>query len=284
VGADPLFSVVVTTHGAARFLPEALESLFAQTVQDFECIIVVDGGRMPSNIPTDPRVRVVYREVNGGYPAALNTGLKHARGSYLTVLDHDDLFTPERLELGLEGMKRTPLAVCWRANPGTGKAGRNRILEGFVHDVILDRPIPTLGQTTALRTAVLPFDERLRNCSDVEWWLRMSQRCEVATEPKVGLMLRRHQHRTSLNVGSRVLARALIFDKHEDYFRLHPRAAARFLERNGSLARTAGYYDLARRDLWRALRLRPKPTTLLRLMRAALGSGQRSPDTSPSSP
>jgi glycosyltransferase involved in cell wall biosynthesis len=280
----PLFSVIVTTHGPGRYLPQALDSLRAQTVQDFECVLVVDGGDLRSDIRDDLRLRIVRRKENGGYAAALNTGLANARGKYVAVLDHDDLYTPERLELGLRGMSRAPLAVCWRANASTGKAGRNRTLEGYVHDEILERPIPTLGQTTVLRATALPFDERLRNCSDVEWWLRMSERCLVTTEPKVGLLLRRHDERTSRNIARRVHSRALIFESHRKYFEEHPNAAARFLERNGSLARGAGYPDLARHYLWQALRIRPKPTTFLRLMRAVLSFPRRAAYTTQPSP
>ena len=280
----PLFSVIVTTWRPTAFLREALDTIFAQTIQDFEIILVVDGGDSVPELPDDPRLRMVRREVNGGFPAALNTGLEQVRGRYITVLDYDDLYAHDRLELGLRGMDRAPVAICWRGNPNTGKVGRNRVLEGRVHDEILESPIPTLGQTTIRRDAMLTLDERFRNSSDVDWWIRMSAEHPVTTEPHVGLWLRRHEGRQSHNVESRFRSRTLIYEKHRDYFESHPRAAARFLERTSYFALAAGRREAARAYLMRALRLRPRFSTALRLARAWLPAPRREPGTTQPSP
>ncbi len=274
-----MFSVIVTTYGRSAFIDAALESLFAQTIQDFEVVLVVDGGEVPTGLTDDSRLRVVRRETNGGFPAALNTGLEQIRGRYVTVLDDDDLYARDRLELGLRGMERAPVAICWRGNPSTGKVGANRMLEGFVHDTILDRPIPTLGQTTVRREAMLTFDERCRNSADVEWWIRMSAHHPVTTEPQVGLWLRRHDSRNSLNFESRYRSRTLIYQKHRDYFESHPNAEGRYLERTAYFARMTGHPKSARNYLWRALRVRPRFGTLLRFMRAWLPVRQRESGT-----
>ncbi len=280
----PLFSVVITTWRNTPFLKEALDSVFAQSIQDFEIVLVVDGVTPPADLPEDPRLRLVVREVNGGFPAALNTAREQVRGRYVAVLDDDDFYEPDRLELGLRGMERAPVAICWRGNPNTGRVGRNRVLEGNVHDVILDAPIPTLGQTTVRREVLLDFDERLRNSCDVDWWIRMSAEHQVTTEPKVGLWLRRHDARNSRNFAPRFRARALIYDKHRAYFDAHPRAAARFLERTSYFALVSGQRREAREYLRRALRLRPKPMTMLRLVRACLPALRRGSGTTQSSP
>lgn len=279
----PLFSVIMTTWRRTPFLREALDSLFAQTIKDFEIVLVVDGGEPPS-LPDDSRLRVVVREQNGGYPAALNTGLDHIRGRYVTVLDDDDLYEPDRLESGLRSMERAPIAICWRGNPGTGLVGTNRILEGNVHDVILDAPIPTLGQTTVRREIMLGFDERLRNSADVDWWLRMTPDHSVTTEPRVGLWLRRHDARNSWNFESRFRSRTLIYEKHRAYFETHPRAAARFLVRTSYFALHAGHRRHARDYLRRALRFHPRGGTMLRLVRASLPVRSNGRGTTRSSP
>ena len=282
--SDPLFSVIMTTWRRTPFLREALDSVFAQSIQDFELVLVVDGGEHPSGLPDDERLRVVVRKENGGYPAALNTAREHVRGTYVAVLDDDDLYEPDRLEMGLRGMKRAPIAICWRGNPNTGRVGRNRVLEGDVHDVILDSPIPTLGQTTVKREIMLGFDERLRNSADVDWWLRMTPNHPMTTEPRVGLWLRRHDARSSWNFESRFRSRTLIYEKHRDYFEEHPRAAARFLERTSYFALFAGHKREAREYLRRALKFHPRGGTMLRLVRASLPARRRGPDTTRSSP
>ena len=278
-----MFSVIMTTWRPTPFLPQALNTVFSQTIQDFEIVLVVDGGDMTPEVPDDSRLRVIRREVNGGFAAAINTALEHARGRFIAVLDDDDLYAHDRLELGLRGMERAPIAICWRGNPNTGKVGRNRVLEGYVHDTILESPIPTLGQTTIRRDVMDRLDERCRNSSDVEWWIRMTAKQPVTTEPRVGLWLRRHEGRTSHNVESRFRSRTFIYEKHREYFDAHPRAAARFLERTSYFALAAGRREAARAYLIRALKLRPGIGTALRLVRAWLPAPRREPGTTQSS-
>jgi glycosyltransferase involved in cell wall biosynthesis len=110
---EPLFSIIVPAYGRPQLLAEALGSVLAQTIQDFECIVVDDASPSPVDVPDDPRIRLVRREMNGGLPAARNTGLQHASGRYVVFLDDDDLFTPERLSLGLDVLDQSPLSICW---------------------------------------------------------------------------------------------------------------------------------------------------------------------------
>jgi glycosyltransferase involved in cell wall biosynthesis len=94
-------SVILPTLTRLDFLRRAIESVLAQTYEDFEIVVVVDG---PSpNVAAfvashpDPRVRLVQREQNGGVAAARNSGLEAARGRYVALLDDDDIWLPEKL-------------------------------------------------------------------------------------------------------------------------------------------------------------------------------------------
>ncbi|MGH2727704.1 MAG: glycosyltransferase family 2 protein, partial [Actinomycetota bacterium] len=99
---SPLVSVIVTTYERQAMLGEAIASVLAQTIQDFEIVVVDDASPTPATAPADPRIRVVRRETNGGEPAARNSGLDAARGRYVAFLDDDDRYVPERLAIGLE--------------------------------------------------------------------------------------------------------------------------------------------------------------------------------------
>ena len=269
----PLVSIVVPTYDRARFLSEALASVVAQTVEDWECVVVDDGSPEPVSLPksVDLRIRLVRRPRNGGPAAARNTGLLEARGAFVTFLDDDDLYTPERLALGLQGVVRAPVAVCWVRFVDEVGTTDGRRLEGDVSDTILDGLTPSLGTVTLSRELALPFDERLDNLEDVDWWLRTAKAHRFTTVPEVGYLFRRHpgvRHRTDAD--SRVADNLRFLEREAEYFGRHPRAAALRWKRVGLLAEAAGDRRQARRAYARALRLRPTPATVKHLVRAAL--------------
>ncbi len=84
----PLVSVVIPAYNAARTLKATVQSVFEQTVQDFE-ILIVDDGSTDDTIAVarsieDSRVKVIA-QVNGGAAAARNTGIKSAKGKYVAI-------------------------------------------------------------------------------------------------------------------------------------------------------------------------------------------------------
>jgi glycosyltransferase involved in cell wall biosynthesis len=266
-------SIVVPTYDRAAFLTEALASVVAQTVEDWECVVVDDGSPEPVSLPesVDSRIRLVRRPRNGGPAAARNTGLLEARGAFVTFLDDDDLYTAERLALGLQGVVRAPVAVCWvRFVDEPSKRGGRR-LEGDVSDTILDGLTPSLGAVTLARELALAFDERLDNLEDVDWWLRMAKAHRFTTVPDVGYLYRRHpgvRHRT--DAASRVADNLRFLEREAEYFARHPRAAALRWKRVGLLAEAAGDRRQARRAYVQALRRRPTLATVKHLLRTAL--------------
>lgn len=268
MAGSPLFSVIVATYARPQFLEEAVGSVLAQTVRDFECIVVDDASPDPARVPDDPRVRLVRRSENGGEPAARNTGIRHARGRYLAFLDDDDLFTPDRLALALEGLARAPVSICWR-RPLGGPVGENRVLEGRVHDVILDHLTPQMGQVAVDRAAALPFDEDFAALTDVEWWLRTAGTLPVSTVRRVGLLYRVHRGPRNRNgLEARVRCSLMLLDRHAPYFETHPRAAAFRWKRIGLMADLLGDRPLARAAFRRSLRLRPEARTVWHLVRS----------------
>jgi glycosyltransferase involved in cell wall biosynthesis len=98
----PLFSVVIPAYNQAEYLPATVQSILNQTFDSFEILIVNDAS--PDNTSevvrqmTDPRIRLLIHEQNKGLPGARNTGMQAARGSYVALLDSDDLFHPQKLE------------------------------------------------------------------------------------------------------------------------------------------------------------------------------------------
>ena len=100
-GPAPIVSVVIPAYNGAALIGETLESLAAQTLTDFEAIVVddcsADATRDLVRGWADPRVRLIENEVNGGPVRTRNRGVAEARGRYIAGLDQDDLCRPERL-------------------------------------------------------------------------------------------------------------------------------------------------------------------------------------------
>ena len=100
---NPAVSVVIPVYNVEAYLCECVDSVLAQTMQDFEIILVDDGATDSSGRICDeyaakhPNVRVIHRE-NGGLSEARNTGLDAATGEYVYFLDSDDYIAPHSLE------------------------------------------------------------------------------------------------------------------------------------------------------------------------------------------
>ncbi len=98
---NSLVSVIIPAYNAARTLKATVQSVFEQTAQNFEIIIVDDGSKDDTAAVArsikDARVKVIT-QANGGASAARNAGIEAAQGEYVAMLDADDLWMPHKLE------------------------------------------------------------------------------------------------------------------------------------------------------------------------------------------
>lgn len=108
----PSVSVVLPCHNRASMLGRSVPSILAQSVRDFELIIVDDGSRDDTAEVlrgfADPRIRVASLGANRGVAVARNVGIGLAAGRYMAVMDSDDEAEPHRLERQLACMEETP--------------------------------------------------------------------------------------------------------------------------------------------------------------------------------
>ncbi len=92
----PLFSVIIPTYQRAHLIARALDSVFAQELDDQEVIVVDDGSTDNTDAVLrryEPRIRLI-RQANKGPGAARNAGARVATGKYIAFLDSDDLWFP----------------------------------------------------------------------------------------------------------------------------------------------------------------------------------------------
>jgi glycosyltransferase involved in cell wall biosynthesis len=208
----PAISVLVTTYNRARFLPQCLESLFAQTLPPLE-IIVIDDGSTDETPELAHRYgeRIVYlRKPNGGKSSALNLGMGAVRGDYVWILDDDDIAMPYALERLVKplvvnvrlGMTFSSFIVAnSRTDESLDLPGVERDYPEFpdcdLHLMLLKKGC-FLGQSGILvRTSVYrqvgPFDSNLVRALDYDMALRLSRACTAATVEGPVFVARQHE-------------------------------------------------------------------------------------------
>jgi glycosyltransferase involved in cell wall biosynthesis len=264
----PRFSVIVPTYGRPLHLGEALRSIFEQSRQDFEIVVVDDASPDPVTLPmSDERVRLIRAAANGGPGAARNLGAEKARGTYLAFLDDDDIWMPNRLELAEKALGRAPIAVCWQRADRIG-----RRLDGHVFDTILDDEPPQFGAVAVDRSVWQPIDPSYRQGEDVVWWLGISQVATVATVPEVGIEIRSRPEKSGPEELRRRLAgNERIMRDFADYFRMHPRARAYRARKAAKWEASLGNRREALKWYSRSLLADPNPAVMKMAAHALLG-------------
>lgn len=110
-----LVSVLISTYNIEGHIAETLESVFAQTYQPIEVVVVDDGstdGTWDVLQSYGSRIRAI-RQQNGGLGASRSTGVRAARGEFVAIVDHDDLCEPERIAVQVACMRQHPdLVLC----------------------------------------------------------------------------------------------------------------------------------------------------------------------------
>ncbi len=119
-------SVIVPLYNKAQFISRCLSSICAQTLSEFELIVVndgsTDGSERIAEMFVDVRIRVIHQQ-NAGPGAARNRGLAEARGEYVAFLDADDVWLPEYLMRAVTLLDAHPTAASttcqYREYPST---------------------------------------------------------------------------------------------------------------------------------------------------------------------
>jgi hypothetical protein len=226
---SPVVSIVVPCYNESTFLGATLESVRRQSFTDWECLIVDDASTDRSVAEArrftkvDDRFRLVRHKANGGLSAARNTGLRMARGTYVTFLDSDDMLMADSLLDRLEAY-----ADATPATAGTFCAVKlvpeDTVLDSlppheswpdpwFVDFVSAGGECPFNAHAPLLRTAVARrvggFDESMRDgAEDWDLWLRILRRGYNFIPSKWRTAVYRQKHRSMAKDGAKGHVRA----------------------------------------------------------------------------
>ena len=114
-------SIITPSYGSEKFIAQTIESVIAQTYQNWEMIIVDDVSPDNSNdiiesfVKKDNRIKLIKLEKNSGPAVARNKAIKEARGRYIAFLDADDLWMSDKLEKQIKFMNENNLGFTYSA-------------------------------------------------------------------------------------------------------------------------------------------------------------------------
>lgn len=211
--------IIIPAYNAARHLSSAIDSVIAQSYDDWRIILVNDGSSDATAQIAErfqqqlgPRMLVIT-QANAGVSAARNTAIRAATGDFLAMLDADDIWLPCRLAESLKSFELRPAAglsyglVTRISESGellATFAGNPQNAEGRIAPYIYMRSIELPCVTVTLRRSCLAetglFDETMRATEDRDLWLRIAQRYEVAYVPKVIALYRTYANSASADI------------------------------------------------------------------------------------
>ncbi len=131
----PLVSVILPTYNRRKYLATTIDSILKQTYSNWELLVIDDGSKDQTNemiapyLEKDSRIKYTLLPQNRGASYARNTGIEQAAGEYLTFIDSDDLYHPEKIERQVKQFLNTDLS-----NVGVVTCGRNDYRGGRLYN------------------------------------------------------------------------------------------------------------------------------------------------------
>lgn len=209
--ATPVISIVLPTFNRREFLPPAIESVFSQTLTDWELIIADDGSEPATraylrDLEDLPRVKVLYLPHTGRPAVVRNAALRAAQGEYVAFLDSDDVWLPMKLETQVASLRHHPTRkwsytrfglVDAAGNPSGSTHPRGRPAPaGWILEKLLKGEaviaLPSVIVARQLLEQLGPFDEELVMCEDDELWFRLAAESETDAIDEPLTLIRRH--------------------------------------------------------------------------------------------
>jgi teichuronic acid biosynthesis glycosyltransferase TuaG len=181
-GNDTKFSVIIPAYNAEKTIARALDSVFAQSYQPFEVIVVDDASRDSTKQILETgyagRVTVISKLFNTGSSVARNSGMDAAKGDYIAFLDADDVWHKDKLMLVNTILKSKP-GIHLFYHPYTQES----ILDKRLPEDIVVYKLPFIkllpGNIIATSCAVIKnnpayrFESTMRYTEDFDLWLRI---------------------------------------------------------------------------------------------------------------
>lgn len=209
---NPLVSVIIPVYNGSRYIASAIESVFSQSYQNIEIIVVNDGSRDDTYEKIKPyldRLKYIYQK-NCGASAARNKGIMNSAGEYVAFLDHDDIWLPEKIKTQIKYMSEHPEIGMVHSGCGFIDSDGKHLdginwaigIEGkcfkelFIKNRIM---MPTAFIRKTCFNKIGLFAEDIRYCDDRELWMRLSREFPIGYINKLLAYYRIHDSNMTRN-------------------------------------------------------------------------------------
>lgn len=203
---EPMVSVIIPTHKGSSIVRRAVDSVLKQTYKNIEIIVVDDNGLFTDEqIKTekaleqyinDNKIKYIPHEHNINGSAARNTGAKYAKGKFITLLDDDDEYLPEKVEMQVECFNKLSdeygLVYCGiQIDYGEKTLCRRPLAQGDLFKDLLFHNVVIGSDTLMVRTdyyrEINGFDESFKRHQDFEFTARISYKWKIMAIDKIGV-------------------------------------------------------------------------------------------------
>ncbi len=214
----PKFSVQVCCYNSEKYLEDTIKSILNQTYKNWELIIINDGStdkteEIVKKFISEGNPIAYYYQERKGFAAARNKAIELSKGEWIAILDHDDLWYPEKLEIQSKSIEKFPEAKIHFSNSewfkDSGKTIKltleeNRFDTGVVKDTFLK--LLTEGcfidsETVIMNKSALidagGFDENYLYIVDYDAFLRLAKKTDAYYENRVLARWRVHPAQAS---------------------------------------------------------------------------------------
>ena len=210
----PFISVIIPVYNGEKTIRETIDSVLNQTYSNLEIIVINDGSLdLTLNVIytiKDSRVKVFSYE-KSGVSISRNRGIERASGQFISFLDADDIWTPEKLEEQLKALQTNPqasVAYSWvdyiDENGDFFRHGNHITMNGNAYEQMLIQNILENGSNPLIRRQALinigNFDQSLKFAEDWDMWLRLASRYNFVTVPYAHVLYRTSSYSVSTNV------------------------------------------------------------------------------------
>ncbi|MEH2023499.1 glycosyltransferase [Nostoc sp.] len=210
----PKISVIIPAYNSENTIKHTIQSVLNQTFSDLELIVINDGSQDSTlEVVTqiqDSRIKV-FSYSNAGGNVSRNRGLHRAVGEFVSFLDADDLWTPDKLQSQLKALQENvtaKVAYSWtdyiNANGQFILSGKRiNVNENVYEKLLLNNFLENGSNPLICRKALITlggFDESLNAAQDWDMWLRLASKFNFICVPSVQILYRISANSVSSNL------------------------------------------------------------------------------------